>query len=563
MKFSNPFARRETLPAEEVVVISSSDSQRLFFPWQGDFVYRPIVGLIEKGRLTRLRPARRAPPESGGGAWRCAVEIDPDWLDEGRLANDGLYCLESGRKLWPAPERKRAPETIAELIGQNLSEPHEKQCGGFLAFLRLGLLDQLSLLLLSARDESNETLLFERFGPAIARGDETILDARDALLSPDALPPPWLDPDTRRLFRWLVWSGNAAVGDALDRAASAEASRILDRFYCDPSASLTTISQFANYLARCALGSDHAALGESWRAAHANRIEAAFADFRDVVAPRPRDGGPAAPVAKIRYRRLLASMNPGECGRRDGGDIAAATGRAGVVMFGPYWTLPSGCFSLAAEIVTVHVPARGSGLWLEAVMGDLLLGWTALESPAPGPSRHRMEFDLTAAARGAYGKTLEFRLWTAGEWQGRIVDLTLERIDAQPRLGDRPRSLLPALKIHSEVKRSGAALHAPEAFEGHVFWGPYRILPPGRYLYQASAKVARPSGAFNCVMDVAAQPGNRELGALRLRPERGRILGQIEFEIAPGDRESKIEFRLWKSSGAELVVELVELRRFD
>lgn len=553
------------MQVQDVFVDVDNGRDKLFFPWHDDFVYRPTVALIRDAQIERVRPAKRVPAGRRGG-WACAVEVEPGWLEAAGKGAASIVCLENGRRLWPIATEARKDADVVDLIHRSTDRPSAFDCGGFLAFLGLNLLDQLSLLAFCAGGDSRTSERLERLTRAILRGDVTILDARDSLLLPDGAPPHWLDRRARKAFHWLVWGGNHSLVQTLRGPSdgSQDGLRALDEVYGDFTAAILTRPEFDDYLARVALGSGPTNGSERWKADHVREIEAAHATFsRDAKRRKisPAAGKPAQ-SAKTRYPNVFASMNAGECGRRELNQIVPAPHRAGIVMYGPYWTLPRGHYLLAVDFAATRRAAeQASRLYLEVVIGNYLLGWSSIEGENAGAWTLPIEFDVDYAAINAFGKAIEFRLRTDGAWDGRVKDVRLERNGDAEALWSTPRSLLPLLHWNPAVVREESALRTPRQFEGHVFFGPYRCLPAGTYLVEIDAAVEADEPKFNCALEVIARPSALKLGFLRLHPTNGSISGRVRFELGVHDDERTLEFRLWKSAGGNLNLRTVALQR--
>ena len=374
--------------ARDFFVAIDNGRDKLFFPWNGDFVYRPTVALIRDGQIERVRPAHRVPADGRGGGWTCAVEVEPAWLEAAGKGAASIVCLENGGRLWPIATGAREAADVVDLIYRSANRPSAFDCGGFLAFLGLSLLDQLSLLAFCAGGDSRTFERVERLARAIVRGNITILDARDSLFLPDGAPPNWLDRGARKAFHWLVWGGNRSLVQTLRgrHGEAEEALRLLDEMYGGFTASIATRPEFDEYLARLALGPGHKNAGERWKADHARKLEATFATFSR-GAERRKVSPPAekrAQGASTRYPNVLASMKAGECGRREQNHITLRAPRGHCHV----WAL----LDLAARTLFASGrfrdnPSRGDCAIRATLLGNrdrqLLVGLDSIEPRTP------------------------------------------------------------------------------------------------------------------------------------------------------------------------------------
>ena len=131
-----------------------------------------------------------------------------------------------------------------------------------------------------------------------------------------------------------------------------------------------------------------------------------------------------------------------------------------------------------------------------------------------------------------------------------------------------PVECLPMMQVGSIAERVDGVVEAKSSMSGHVVYGPYVRLPPGKYRVNVSLDIAEPSGGVEPAQTIAmleAASGDSYLAQrdITLR-ECGAGEHELSFALAAGPGQSEpapIEVRVWTSGAAPLAVSSVKIQR--
>jgi hypothetical protein len=283
------------------------------------------------------------------------------------------------------------------------------------------------------------------------------------------------------------------------------------------------------------------------------------------------------PVPKGRMD-LTSRLTVGEAGRVDGGTLRSRAEAVGTVIHGPYRYLPVGNYHFAlalsgsaredagtSEPVAVLEIASGHNYMAHRVVtpNDLAAG--------------QIEIDVEVSEERALepGFSLETRLRSLEPIDLTISGLTCERLaDAKRAAGSQAPVLeladwLPLLFVGPcGGRRNGRAVNRTGT-AGHIFYGPYWVLPAGLYeaVFTLNLKAAASRGnPFDIVCRVEAVSGEDHLGLTVVRRgdvrERDRI--RLTFAVTAlqsTDPRFALELWLWDAAILPLAVKAVTVRR--
>ena len=131
-----------------------------------------------------------------------------------------------------------------------------------------------------------------------------------------------------------------------------------------------------------------------------------------------------------------------------------------------------------------------------------------------------------------------------------------------------PVECLPMMQVGSIAERVDGVVEAKSSMSGHVVYGPYVRLPPGKYRVNVSLDIAEPSGGVEPAQMIAMLEAASGDSYLAQRDITFRECGAGEHELsfalaaAPDQSEpAPIEVRVWTSGAAPLAVSSVKIQR--
>ena len=280
----------------------------------------------------------------------------------------------------------------------------------------------------------------------------------------------------------------------------------------------------------------------------------------------PAENQPSTKDADYRVYTAHTNMNlgrgsiieePGDEGRRVA--LCTAESGRGIFLYGPYTVLRDGVYDL-----TLHVKAMNHGEGylgtLEVTSSDgieLLTKRDLYGYEFPDDEWRRFAVRLSLAWPK---EQVEFRLYTAG-----AADILVDRIEVNRTEGDpgtvsstRTFNFVDLPAKNAAITPDGLLHHRPED-DKEIFWfGPYQILPKGRYnvtYYLKAVPKSPQAGDAVILLDVCHLEGMKVLTSYTVRYddlEHGTLMdgwAAIEIEVTIDFPEAVVEFRGRELSG--------------
>jgi hypothetical protein len=568
-------------------VVRRGDTLEGWVSWPEDPFFRPSIGLFVNRSLIGITPSFRA---ADGSKLRL-----PEWRNIFNIVLDRdiarerieLTCLETGELLFRSPEVNREKKNnelaIDDILDIARLGRSEWNANGFLEFLSLSISDQLQILFLDLlnRDVDHDGL--DAYDKRIRSG-MTILDVRDEIFTSREF---WLQRGKgfsvdERVGQWLVWGGLSHVlphviphpvrtGNAARRQRRPRASMPV----MGSLEQLGSATDAVGYLTRLALGAERKEeLRLGWQSAHASTIGDILAETERRKASYAGDCGPLP--GRVMVTGMLSTMQTGGAGSRDRktGYVRSRINAGGTLVYGPYIRLESGQYNLLVEFdettgETEHNSADAP-LFVEAVYGDLLLGWGEVlpNADAQDPV-FALEFSIPSYAKGLLTNAkFEFRIQTDGHRLIEVRSMELERVEkmeepAYPAVKDWLRLL--KLGPAGTAAFGGRIVRAPAGHDGHVVYGLFRSFLPGDYLFTVHYDDAKPVGA-NAALRLELLGSNEQILVSKeftLTAEAGSF--EIEHSIANvkffEDLSGPVQFRIWKNVDSSFAIKAIEVSR--
>jgi len=247
--------------------------------------------------------------------------------------------------------------------------------------------------------------------------------------------------------------------------------------------------------------------------------------------------------------------------------ISMGSGTTGVMFYGPYRSLPAGQYELKLELNAQ--PAQGElsdiiGV-LEVVYQDIFLVRELIRRSADTEYivRFRIETDVGAIlSEDRY----EFRLISAGAHDLEAFDLVLSICDAKEERHRNQIFLTDIAQFPAETPPRNSAfdpITAAVDFNGHIIYGPYARVAPGRYRLDIDLSVEPAANSKPQPVTVDVISENRASLARRdFAATPGRRTVSLDF-VVPVARDldaimKSLEFRLEKQPG--IAIEVLDIR---
>jgi hypothetical protein len=553
--------------------------------WPDDQIYRPAVGLFMDGVLRAAVPTFRSRQVISGGltlqredlrkssapsgsrpGWVCAFDIAGDLIGSEVRQRDirdiSVVCLETGQVLYPALSPLDLDDSsgvlaIDDLITRTLYFQEPPDVSGFSNFLSLSTRDQLAVLYLTVLGREVDREALETFDAQLIDGATTILDIRDQMLTSSEFANRKISI-YERIGLWTVWGGLCeVVPSVLPMPASLTS---------DPRDTATAerregVSEWdVGFLAALALGpgSRQPSVRDLWVFDH-TPVGASL--------QRPQSKVARAPVVSrvgIRFPDLLSSMEIGPAGARGANGVHAVRGREGVVVYGAYLTLPAGQYSLTVfiedETPAEDITENSNCVRIEAVYAQIIMGYVLMSSRDLRRGSHVVSFIVPQCSMKCLDEALfEFRVWSQGLNGYCIRSLSLE---VDPPSKDRIQfDWLPLMRVGGagrRVSNDSAQVGATLTSRGHVVFGPYIRLVPGRYRLIVECTIlecAEPKANIDVEVATAS---DENLAARTYELALGANVLELEFminrQIFSMKEGGDIEFRVHKMAGSELII---------
>jgi hypothetical protein len=118
---------------------------------------------------------------------------------------------------------------------------------------------------------------------------------------------------------------------------------------------------------------------------------------------------------------------------------------------------------------------------------------------------------------------------------------------------------LERMTIDPRATRKANKVQIPPERGGHVVYGPYEHLPPGRYTVSVAVSDVDLPGALEIAVDVVAN--DYEFAADRLRPGSGTGSLQLDFEVTSEDLDAEFEYRIWTNGIGSFTLDSIAVER--
>jgi hypothetical protein len=458
------------------------------------------------------------------------------------------------------------------LISLADSQKKPWDCSGFLAFLDLSIPDQLALLYHEFLARGIDQGGMDSYRRRILNGELTILGVRDSLVASGEFEEGVRKSVNSRLGHWHVWGGLKDVHSCLVQSPThVEADGPYDQ-RIEPGAgsvfvsSLELISEnqrIGAHLAGIALGSDaDLDLVASWEADHSELVSALT---QQVEARKAARKAKKTEVGRLQYNGLLGSMQVGDAGRATADGIRSRPGAKGNVFHGPYFRLSPGSYRLSLRLRCGKKRKGGrASISVEAIYNhSLMLGCLGIEESAFSRETHILEFEVPKAV-GLSGPKFEFRLFTNGVAEIELFDLSLEHWtrDDEPKRAAGAGNWLPIMSVGSAGEATAEGVRSEAGVAGHVFYGPYRALLPGKYLLAVDYDGQIGEGG-SLTLEAVDSDNQIVLASHELPVEAGASSLELSFAIqhptSAGELPPSLEFRLFKTAGADVLIRAVRI----
>ena len=534
--------------------------------WPDDTLFRPSIGIFQEERLIEVVRTRRVWCEERGLEPQYLCRFRKEKFDPAKLTGAGevsITCLERGEVMHHFPAQSEAvSKTISIDAIRRMAQSANTATGtsGFVSFLKLPLLDQLQILYLDLLRRPVEPSAVKMRHVSIAKGDVTILDIRDEILDSEEFRGREQQSREQQIGFWCVWEGLNDVPMAgmarPDRPGESAVASAFASYLVTASSSVS----LGRHLGRIAVPGDPAA-AEAWRSRNAALIST-LEDASAISRRRLSAAASSGPVRGIQ-RALLSSMRAGVAGERVGSHIRSVAGKSGHVAFGPYITMPPGTYRVRVGLSAEPAAAGATGrLSFEVSSGAILFGRTSIAVSRPISGTYDLDFAIPPEeAELLHDAKYEVRVTSDG-----TVALELELVSIETLQGadtipyPAVENWLPLLSRSkfAVLTDAGQVDRVDSARGGHMVFGPYVSLLPGRYTLVMEITLNGADGrGENIEVDVAvpgappimAQPFPLQSGTTRHAREfsiqgaatRDKLPGPLEFRIA---HHGKARFRL-------------------
>jgi hypothetical protein len=253
----------------------------------------------------------------------------------------------------------------------------------------------------------------------------------------------------------------------------------------------------------------------------------------------------------------------GEVARSLGGEVRNFGNRIGFAAHSQTIALIPGVYRLTLQLTIEadgHTPLQKQRTCMLVLVkrGNDILAAAAIASGSDRNDDHELIFEVDSDL-GAISN-VEFHLQVVAAANITLRTLSLEPADARIRhvgpVACELENWLPFLKMNASAQPDSDGVHVREGRAEYAIYGPYWVLPPGRY--EMIASIVPPASNFEgkpvITADVAAATGQRQLAAIQWR------LGQIRC----ADPHAAVELRLPFAVAADLPADLrtIESRIF-
>jgi hypothetical protein len=258
-------------------------------------------------------------------------------------------------------------------------------------------------------------------------------------------------------------------------------------------------------------------------------------------------------------------MSVGNAGRATADGIGSHPGKKGNIFHGPYFRLSPGSYRLSLRLSCGKKRAgERASISFEAIYNQsLLLGCLGIEEGAFWRAMHILEFEVPKAA-GLNGPWFEFRLFTNGVADIEVFDLSLEHWTSggESKRAAGAGNWLPILSVGDAGEASAEGVRGKAGVAGHVLYGPYRALLPGKYLLAVDYDGQIGEDA-SLALEAVDSDSQIVLASRELAVEAGASSLELFFTIqgptSAGELPPSLEFRLGKTAWADVLIKAVRV----
>ncbi len=543
-------ARSRPQPVTAVVKIVDGSVLSGSCQWPFDPFFRPTVGVMIDRKLCKVVPTRRAAVVGRNGVteWRCGFDVDVRDVATGLEAVE-LVCLETGCGLYSGANAAigggaRAPLDVADLIAVAQQRTPGFDGSGFRSFLGFSISDQISLVYHAILGRAPDSFGMSEYIRQMKSGSITILGIRDKFLRSDEFLEGRFKTAGAALGGWIVWGG---LNDIANEILSSKAD-----WAGQTSAELAAWPKPAEapaYLGRVALGEGaEPDVLSGWVKDHGAEIAAFSANLKSRTLGSARR--PASAGGTLDLGNLLEQMRIGPAGLKQKGRVDFKPGQAGTVVFGPYARLEPGRYRLNVFLHAALAGASSACIVFEIVYGDMLVAARGVSESEFGLARHTLEFDVPATPAVA-APSFEFRIHSDGAVSGELMAINLERTAKPEKPEGRWPSVenwLPIMSLGDAGQRAKQGIRGKSGVMGHVFFGPYRSLFPGRYLLEL------------CFSNLFDQKNAEALILFEVVTRSGKTLATRELAVSKSCLKAELLFEVEALGATPAAADVLEIR---
>jgi hypothetical protein len=314
---------------------------------------------------------------------------------------------------------------------------------------------------------------------------------------------------------------------------------------------------------------------------------------RSPMASRIRQGFVMVRDEPAKQQDLLPLFAIGDAGKRQDGGIIAVPGKAGHVVYGPYLSLDPGRYLLTLAFETGGPPLQEDvgSLALDVLSDPYLIALRTVGVVELAQGSVSLAFTISERLIDLVPwLRVEFRLRTEGKVPISLIGATLEEL-ATERTSEADYDWLPWLSLGQAAEGGGGIARLATAFRqrllnrprgvmrgirarrgavGHVVYGPYAALPPGRYeaVFRLQVDGVRAGNRASREAPAAVEVASNDatyLARRGLMPDAPGIFEYVlPFEVASeGDTARRVEFRVWSDGTLPFAVVGVHARHID
>jgi hypothetical protein len=115
-------------------------------------------------------------------------------------------------------------------------------------------------------------------------------------------------------------------------------------------------------------------------------------------------------------------------------------------------------------------------------------------------------------------------------------------------------NLVPALRVGPTGRRNGSTIASDAGTDGHLAFGPYWILSPGKYTADFEIQLGTGYSGFEKTLVLEAVAGDRYLAQMEVNRDNYKPRMQLTFVLHQDLARETVEFRVWTSGRASAVL---------